>query len=80
MGLSFENLQSYREIINLWILSHYDETFTLCRVQARGGKATYSILGTTIAAPHHNPNFDIDEQIFPAAVDLLLQIATQSLK
>ncbi|KPV44001.1 amidohydrolase [Alicyclobacillus ferrooxydans] len=57
-----------------------DATFLMRRVQERGGKVTYSILGTTIAAPHHNPKFDIDEEILPAAVDLLLQIAIQSLK
>ncbi|GMA60204.1 amidohydrolase [Alicyclobacillus fastidiosus] len=57
-----------------------DATFFIRRVQELGGKATYSILGTTIAAPHHNPKFDIDEQILPATVQLFERIAMITLQ
>jgi aminobenzoyl-glutamate utilization protein A len=56
-----------------------DAAFLMLRVQKRVRKATYSILGTTTAAPHHNPKSAIDERILPAAIDLLEQIAIQTL-
>lgn len=38
-----------------------DCAFFLQRVIERGGRGTYMVLGTNIAAPHHNPRFDIEE-------------------
>lgn len=55
-----------------------DATFLMRRVQERGKKATYFVLGTTIPAPHHNPRFDIDERVLPAAADLLAKIVQLS--
>ncbi|WAH38813.1 amidohydrolase [Alicyclobacillus dauci] len=57
-----------------------DATFLMRRVQEQEGQATYMIIGTTIAAPHHNEKFDIDERILPMAVQLLERIARQTLR
>lgn len=40
-----------------------DITVMMQAVQERGGQATEMILGTTIAAPHHNGRFDFDESV-----------------
>jgi len=37
------------------------------------------IVGTTIAAPHHNSSFDIDEKIISPTIDLLENIADREL-
>jgi aminobenzoyl-glutamate utilization protein A len=50
------------------------------RVQERGGKGTYMIIGTDIAAPHHHEKFDIQEDILPRSVQLLKQAALKLLK
>ena len=41
------------------------------RVQKNGGKANYSMIGTTIAAGHHDSRFDFDESVFASALALL---------
>lgn len=56
-------------------LGSEDASFLLRRVQERGGKGTYMIIGTDIPAPHHNPKFDIQEEVLPRAVELLERIA-----
>ncbi|MFB5190701.1 amidohydrolase [Alicyclobacillus fastidiosus] len=56
-----------------------DATLMMRRVQERGGQATYMVLGTSIAAPHHNPAFDIDETILPVAVCFLGRLAMHTL-
>lgn len=56
-----------------------DASFLMKRVQERGGKATYMIIGSTLAAPHHHQKFDIDEQTLPASVQLLENIANRRL-
>lgn len=48
-----------------------DATFLMADVMARGGRATYAILGTDLAAAHHNERFDFDEQVLPLGVRLL---------
>jgi aminobenzoyl-glutamate utilization protein A len=52
-----------------------DATFMVRRVQARGGIASYFILGCDIPAGHHATNFDIDERALPIGVDLFAGIA-----
>jgi aminobenzoyl-glutamate utilization protein A len=52
-----------------------DATFMMAAVQARGGAATYLIVGTPLPAGHHHPRFDIDEAALPRAVALHTEIA-----
>jgi aminobenzoyl-glutamate utilization protein A len=52
-----------------------DASFLVGRVQECGGQATYMVIGTTIAAPHHHFKFDIDEKVLPLSVELLERIA-----
>lgn len=56
-----------------------DASVLIHRVQERGGQATYLIVGTNIAAPHHHHKFDIDEEALPLAVELLKRIACRTL-
>ncbi|MEW9674331.1 amidohydrolase [Ammoniphilus sp. 3BR4] len=60
-------------------LGSEDASFMIRRVQERGGKGTYMIIGTDLPAPHHHPKFDIQEEVLPLAVDLLYQIAVRML-
>ncbi|MGE5703102.1 MAG: M20 family metallo-hydrolase [Clostridia bacterium] len=48
-----------------------DATYMMERVQANGGLASYLVLGTTLAAGHHNERFDIDEQVMTIGVKTL---------
>ncbi|MEN1969815.1 amidohydrolase [Lentibacillus sp. N15] len=56
-----------------------DASLLIDRVQKNGGKGTYMIIGTTIAAPHHNQAFDIDEKVLVPTVNLLERIANREL-
>ncbi|TCO70739.1 amidohydrolase [Marinisporobacter balticus] len=47
-----------------------DVTLMIKRVQDMGGKSVYILLGTEIAAQHHNEWFDFDERILKIAVNL----------
>jgi aminobenzoyl-glutamate utilization protein A len=53
-----------------------DATYMMARVKENGGLATYSILGTTLAAGHHNEKFDIDETVMKIGVESFLHILT----
>lgn len=44
-------------------------------VQKRGGKAVYFVLGTDIAAGHHNEYFDIDEKVLDYGPALFAELA-----
>ncbi|ABO68579.1 Indole-3-acetyl-L-aspartic acid hydrolase [Geobacillus thermodenitrificans NG80-2] len=57
-----------------------DASFMIRRVQERGGKGTYMIIGTDHPAPHHHPKFDIREEVLPYSVNLLDRIARRLLK
>ena len=57
-----------------------DATFMMDAVQARGGAATYLIVGTPLPAGHHHPRFDIDEAALPRAVALHTAIARDLLQ
>ena len=47
-----------------------DATFLMRRVQQDGGQATYSIIGTDLAAGHHHEKFDIREEDMLTAVNV----------
>jgi aminobenzoyl-glutamate utilization protein A len=51
-----------------------DATWMMKRVQNRGGKATYIMLGADIAAGHHNERFDFDESTLKKGAMLLDQV------
>jgi aminobenzoyl-glutamate utilization protein A len=55
-----------------------DAGFLMERVQLRGGDATFMVVGTTLAAPHHHFAFDIDEESLPSAVDLLERVGRRA--
>lgn len=55
-----------------------DFTWMMERVQQRGGKATYVMVGAGIAAPHHDFRFDFDENCLPVGVEVLTR-AVQAL-
>ncbi|MDQ0253119.1 aminobenzoyl-glutamate utilization protein A [Evansella vedderi] len=46
-----------------------DATYMIRRVQQNGGKATYMIFGTPLAAGHHHPQFDYDERVLTVGVE-----------
>lgn len=48
-----------------------DATFFIEEVQQNGGQATYCIIGTELAAGHHNEKFDIHEDTLLPAVEIL---------
>ena len=51
-----------------------DAAVWMNRVQSKGGKATYFGIGTPTGGGHHTEDFDIDEKIIPATVELLASI------
>ena len=48
-----------------------DATFLMRRVQEKGGRAIYAVIGSDLASGHHTPLFDIDEADMPWAIDAL---------
>lgn len=50
------------------------------RVQQHGGQAVYTIVGTEIAAPHHNSFFDFDETALELATIMMASEAADLLK
>ncbi len=48
-----------------------DATYFMRRVQARGGKAAYAIIGSDLASGHHTPRFDIDEGDIPWGIEFV---------
>ncbi|MBI0579830.1 amidohydrolase [Neobacillus cucumis] len=61
-------------------LGSEDASFMIKRVQECGGKGTYMIIGSNLPAPHHNPKFDIEEEVLSYAVELLYRIAKRTLQ
>ncbi len=57
-----------------------DATFFINAVQARGGSATYVLVGTPLAAGHHEPDFDFDETALAHAVAVHTGIADRLLR
>jgi aminobenzoyl-glutamate utilization protein A len=56
-----------------------DASFLINRIQEKGGRGTYMLIGTTIAAPHHHEKFDIDERVLQPSISLLERIAKREL-
>ncbi len=52
-----------------------DVSWMMRAVQKRGGKAVYFVLGTDIAAGHHNEYFDIDEKVLDYGPALFAELA-----
>jgi aminobenzoyl-glutamate utilization protein A len=48
-----------------------DVTLFMADVQARGGRATFALVGASSPAPHHHPRFDVAERALWIAVDWL---------
>lgn len=48
-----------------------DCTYFMERVQQRGGKAAYIMIGAGLAAGHHDLRFDFDENVLPKAVEFI---------
>ena len=57
-----------------------DVSYFMERVQQRGGQAAYLLIGTELAAGHHNSYFDFNEDVLPKAVSLLGIIAKELLQ
>ncbi|MGO1059641.1 amidohydrolase [Planococcus sp. FY231025] len=57
-----------------------DASYMIERVQEKGGKATYMMIGSSLPAPHHHPKFDIQEEVLPCAVELFNRIARRILQ
>ncbi|WP_107943768.1 amidohydrolase [Metasolibacillus sp. FSL H7-0170] len=51
-----------------------DATYLMEKVQSSGGVATYSIIGTDLAAGHHNECFDIREEDMLPAIEIWLNM------
>lgn len=54
-----------------------DATYFMNRVMELGGQATYCVVGSDIAAGHHNERFDIDESSLRIGVDALYHVAVE---
>ena len=50
-----------------------DCTWLMQRVQQQGGQAAYLLIGSKIAAPHHDFKFDFDESSLVIGVDVLVR-------
>ncbi len=56
-----------------------DASYMIRRVQERGGKATYMIIGASNPAPHHHPRFDIEEDSLHIGIAVFSGIAKRML-
>lgn len=54
-----------------------DATFFMDAVQKRGGYATYCVVGTDLAAGHHNEKFDVNEDSLILGVQTLFESAVK---
>ena len=52
-----------------------DATFLMRRVQEKGGRAVYAVVGSDLASGHHTPDFDVDETDMPWAIEALARTA-----
>lgn len=51
-----------------------DVTYMMQHVQKQGGRASYMIFGTPLAAGHHHKQFDWDEDALAVAVSALAHL------
>lgn len=56
----------------LWIKWSDDAAGMMKKVQGRGGRSTYMILGSDLQAGHHNAYFDFDESVLSKGVQVLI--------
>lgn len=80
-----EAVQNVTDITNIQLISNdcagsEDATYMMERVKNNGGLATYVVVGTTIAAGHHNEKFDIDERGMIIGLKALAQVVLHSRK
>lgn len=54
-----------------------DFTHLMRRVQSKGGKAAYLMLGSTLAGNHHTQTFDFEETCLIKGVEILARIALE---
>jgi aminobenzoyl-glutamate utilization protein A len=71
--------QTKKIVDSLEMAGSEDATFFMNSVQKRGGKATYLLIGSALAAGHHNPAFDFDEAALLHGVELYAAIADRLL-
>ena len=57
-----------------------DCTYFMERVQQKGGQVAYLMVGTELAAGHHDSRFDFDEESLVTAASLLSQAAVELLR
>jgi aminobenzoyl-glutamate utilization protein A len=82
-----ERLQQVAEKSNLFesilpegnIGGSEDCTYFMERVQQKGGQAAYLMVGTELAAGHHDSRFDFDEESLVTATALLGKAAVELL-
>ena len=55
-----------------WAVSYTHLDVYKRQVQSNGGIGTYVGIGTDTTQPVHNPEFDLDEECIPAAVELCM--------
>lgn len=63
----FNSVEKY-----VWVKWSDDAAGMMKKVQDRGGKSTYMILGSDLTAGHHNEYFDFDESVLFKGVRVLL--------
>ncbi|HEY9577971.1 MAG TPA: amidohydrolase, partial [Pseudobacillus sp.] len=51
-----------------------DASLLIDAVNQQGGRGIYSLIGSELAAPHHHPAFDFDEQSLFTGIEYFLQI------
>ena len=71
--------QTKRIVDSLEMAGSEDATFFMNTVQARGGQATYALIGSALTAGHHHPLFDFDEAALLHGVELYAAIADRIL-
>ena len=69
---------SVQEIVDIWDFgASEDVTYMMDAVRSKGGKATYMMFGTDMAAQHHNGGFDFDEEALLTAVHVMCLTAVE---
>ena len=71
--------QTTKIVDSLEMAGSEDATYFMNAVQKRGGKATYLLIGSKLAAGHHHPAFDFEESALLHGVELYAAIADRLL-
>ena len=73
-----ERLNLFEEIVPSGNIGGSEDcTYLMERVQQRGGKAAYIMVGTDLAAGHHDFRFDFDEEAMALSVALLSSMVAE---